>query len=181
MIRPSSTLLALCVVLPLLSGCGTSGTTTTAPKQALPPTAAVSPFSIPAGWLDFSGDSTRNALLWLVKKDYGAEIVVENIFDAPKATAGSEEASQIEAIARAIFLIDKGRSTSVIQEPEKSESGGHIRWQYLMQNTTGDRLRVVVGETARYGLVRCAASIRQAGDLRDAARVQDALLAGPPQ
>lgn len=123
MIRPSSTLLALCVVLPLLSGCGTSGTSTTAPKQALPPTAAVSPFSIPAGWLDFSGDSTRNALLWLVKKDYGAEIVVENIFDAPKATAGSEEASQIEAIARAIFLIDKGRSTSVIQEPEKSESG----------------------------------------------------------
>ena len=181
MIRPSSILFALCIALLLLSGCGTSGTTTVPPKPVAAPPATVTPFSAPAGWMDFSADSTRNTLLWLVKKDYAAEIVVENIFNAPKGTDRSEEAGQVEAIAKAIFMIDKGKNTTVIQEPKKSESGGQILWHYLMQNTSGDRLRVVVGQTVKYGLVRCAASIRSSEDPGDAARVQDALLAGPAQ
>ncbi len=180
MTRPSSTLLALCIAL-LLSGCGASRTATVPSKHVVTPPASVTPFSVPSGWMNFSADSTRNTLLWLVKKDYAAEIVVENIFNAPKATDRSEEAGEVEAIARAIFMIDKGKNTTVIEEPKKSESGGQILWHYLMQNTSGDRLRVVVGQTVKYGLVRCAASVRQADDLRDAAKVQDSLLEGPVQ
>jgi len=181
MIHPSLVLSEAAVLLFVLSGCGPSVTTTTPAQKTVPTPAAVPVFSVPAGWLDFSSDSTRKALMWLVKKDYGAEIIIEKIFDGPRPNGRPEEAEQIEAIARAIFGIDKGKGGQVVQEPEKSESGGRVRWWYVIQNHAGDQLRVVVGEMAQYGLVRVAASIRQTGDLHDAARVQDALLEGPPQ
>lgn len=119
--------------------------------------------------------------MWLVKKDYQAEIVVENIFDRPGEDLRGGGADHVEAIAKAIFLIDRGKNSRVVKEPEKRQSGLYPRWRYLLQNTSGDDLRVVVGVSDRYGLVRCAASVRSGGDLKDAANVQDALLEGPPQ
>ncbi len=179
MTRPSFARFPLILLLAFAAGCGTAPTTTHPPREVTPVTPP--PLVTPPGWLDFSADSSRNALMWLVKKDYGAEIVMEKIFDAPASAEGPGDAGQIESITRAIFLIDKGRNRTVLQEPERSESGGHVRWDYLVQNPAGERMRVVVGETMRYGLVRCAASIRQADDFHDVARVQDTLFEGPLQ
>jgi len=171
-------LLSFAVAL-LAAGCGSSTTTASKTTPTRPP--VIPTFVVPQGWMDFSADSSRKAMVWLVKRDYKAEIIVENIFDRPGEDFRGTDGDRVEAIAKAIFMIDKGKSGRVVKEPQIRQTGANPRWRYLLQDLAGDDLRVIVGMSDRYGFVRCAASVRSGGDLTDVARVQDALLEGPTQ
>ena len=62
-----------------LTGCGTT-------REAAPPPSTEkvvvregARFHLPDGWLDFSRDTLRTGILWLVRKDYRASLGVEEL------------------------------------------------------------------------------------------------------
>ncbi|MGA9117976.1 MAG: hypothetical protein WB699_01300 [Bacteroidota bacterium] len=161
----------------LLAGCSSSRQSTSSTSETS--SSGEEAFPTPDGWLNFSADSSRNTLAWFVRDDYGAEIIIEAITGGSTDGTPSVNVKQLTALTRAVFSMDTVNGEKVLQRPVRDRSGGNDRWTYILQNDAGDRLRVVITASERFGALRSATTVLADQRLAEVARVQDALLSGP--
>ncbi len=135
---PAALLALLLLAAAGLPGCGTT-------REAAPPPVAgkvvVSEgarFRLPDGWLDFSRDSLRTGILWLVRKDFRASLGVEEVH-------GAGDPADLAGVARALLRLETAnRGGRVVSPPaEEQESGGRA-FAFQLVRDGGDEVRVAV-------------------------------------
>lgn len=121
-----------------LTGCGGSGESARPPSAEGVVVVEGARFHVPAGWLDFSRDSLRPGILWLVRKDYRASLSVEEVH-------ASGNTADPASAARALLRLEMANDGLRIVTPPSGESGtGGRAVSFQIARREGEEVRVTV-------------------------------------
>ncbi len=134
----SAALLAAALCLAGLSGCGTSREAAPAPTTGRVILTDGARFHLPDGWLDFSRDTIRTGILWLVRKDFRATLGVEELH-----LAG--DPADLAGIARTLLRLETaGPGGRVVSAPAEEQQSGGKAVAFRLMRSGGDEVRVAV-------------------------------------
>ena len=95
-------------------------------------------FHLPDGWLDFSRDTLRTGILWLVRKDYRASLGVEELHL-------TGEQVDLAGVARALLRLETASPGGrVVSPPSEEEVSGGKAYAFRIVRGGGDEVRVAV-------------------------------------
>lgn len=171
---PAGVLFFLCVLV-VSPGCGPSREVVApqAPARVKSTVGGLS-YRTPSGWWDFSADSSRPGLLWLIRSDYAATIVVDDVHT--ELLSGEDPGGKGEGIARALLQLDTGSGGNRAEEPVRGAAiPGKEAWSYILRAKNGEPARVVIVTNGKRFL-RCVLTLHGGVLTQDAAGTQDAFL-----
>jgi hypothetical protein len=138
---PWRTAAALCFLLAgslLHPGCGSSRETPRPPALENVVVVEGAQFHVPTGWLNFSRDTLRTGILWLVRRDFQATINVEEVH----AGGGAADPG---AAARALLRLELANDVlRVVAPPAEERDTGGRAVAFHIERRGGDEVRVAV-------------------------------------